>query len=280
MDKPKPRRREANRAIALRVWPLGLILTFLFDQPAAAQPSVEDTAIARRLFEQGLACADQNDWACAANRFGQAHTLRASPVIALNWGQALAQLGRLVEAAELIGRVARNDETSGALRTRARTMLAEIEPQLGSIRVVLDGASREVALELDGRSFATALAATDVPVDPGEHVIRALSEGTAVAEARGTVAPGASLELRLEIPESASDPEPAPIEEPAPDVAPLVSTVPVGPEEEESSSGIWVGLAIGGGVLVAAAAAVLVILFATSEGQPMFEGSLGVIELR
>jgi hypothetical protein len=43
---------------------------------------------------------------------------------------------------------------------------------------------------------------------------------------------------------------------------------------------VWVGLAIGGGVLVAAATAVLVILFVTSEGQEMFEGSLGVVELR
>jgi hypothetical protein len=259
-----------------------VILALGSAERAAAQPTVEDTAIARSLFEQGVGCADQNDWACAANRFGQAHTLRPSPVIALNWGQALARLGRFVEAAELIGRVARNGDASAELRTRARSLLAEIEPQLGSIRVVLDGASREVSLELDGRAFATALVATDVPVDPGEHVIRALAEGNAVAEARGTVAPGASLELRLEIPDAVAEPTPIEETEPEPEsIASPVSIVAVDPEEEEeSSSGVWVGIAIGGGVLAAAAAAVLVVVFVTSQGQDMFEGTLGVVELR
>jgi hypothetical protein len=275
----KPRRERSKRA-SLRVWAFSIAAS-LWPAIALAQPSVEDAAIARRLFEQGVQCGDGGDWACAAERFGQAYALRPSPVIALNWAQALARVGRVVESSELLARVARDATAPEDLRERARVERAEIEPRISTIRVSITGARREVAFELDGRPFPAALISTAVPVDPGEHVVHAFDGASRIAEARATLEPGAREEITLAIPEPAVD-DPEPVEvvvEPTREIAEAIA--PREAESEDGASGWWIALGVGGGVAVIAAATVLVfVLMGADAAQAPFEGSLGLVEVR
>src|SRR5690349_21617960 len=80
---------------------LSFLLATLLTNAALAQKSHE-TALARALFEEGVALADKGDWSAAADRFGRAYELKPTAGIAFNWSSALTKTGKLVQASELL----------------------------------------------------------------------------------------------------------------------------------------------------------------------------------
>ncbi len=107
-----------------------------------AQDEARASAAARALFQEGVDCVDAGDWACAAERFGQAARLRPSPVILSNQGVALMHVGRLVEASEAFRAVLRDASASEALHADAERYVAEIAPRLGRLTISVEDRGR------------------------------------------------------------------------------------------------------------------------------------------
>ena len=81
-------------------------LTFGASVPAWAQaPAPQQNALARTLFEEGVALADRGDYVGAADRFSRAYSLKPTSGIAFNWASVLIETETPVRALnELTGR--------------------------------------------------------------------------------------------------------------------------------------------------------------------------------
>lgn len=157
------------------------VLTMLIATGAQAQVAAEDDTIqgealrasaARELFLEGLGSLETEEYERAADRFRRALSLRESDVIRTNLGLALARTGDLVEAAEHLRRVQRNTAVGSDPHTLASQALADIEPQLGSLQVEVEGDSGGVRVTLDGRALPPALYGVPHLADPGAHRVR------------------------------------------------------------------------------------------------------------
>ncbi len=247
---------------------------------AHAQDGARAAAAARALFQEGVQCADGQDWACAVERFGRAHALRASPVIASNYGIALTHLGRAVEASEAFRAVLRDATASEALRAHAAQSIDELEQVIGRLTLHASGPTEGLVVLVDGADH-TSLLGIAAPCDPGHHAIEARRDGEIVASAAVDVEPAGRVEVDLAIPER---PAPAP-EEPAlePSVAPELAATSafddVPPAEHDEVYEQWWFWVIVGGVALAGAGVTLGVV--ASDGTttlPM--GSLGTIDAR
>lgn len=249
---------------------------------AHAQVRARTAAAARGLFQQGVACTDQQDWTCAVDRFGQAYELRPSPVIGSNYAIALMHLERWVEASEAFRAVERDESASAELRAEATHYIAEIAPRLGRVTIRTTGPRAGVTITMNGNDN-TALLDVAVPSDPGDHLVEARRDGAVVASATVHVESGASVTVELAIP------EPAPVEEPVGSVAPVVAadpapvavldSTPVEPAHQpEVYEEWWFWTIVGVGVAGIGAGVTAGVL--TSQGTVPPMGSLGTIDAR
>ncbi|MDH5671097.1 MAG: hypothetical protein OEZ06_03050 [Myxococcales bacterium] len=167
-------------------------------------PSEEQLVEARELFAQGLERVEQQDWAAAEAMFRRVLAVKSSPVVAYNLASALAQLGRFVEAAELLRGVLRGGEADDLTRAAAEQLQRQIEPQIGSLTIRLVGDRSEVELLLDEHSLDAAPEIRTVSVDPGAHRVVARRGGQELAATDVEVGGDASLrgEVRLNLPQS------------------------------------------------------------------------------
>lgn len=262
---------------------------------AQGEPTVRDQAAARALFRQGVECADRHDWACAADRFGRAHSLRPSPVLAFNLGNALVMLGRLVEGAEHLRQVERDEGAAAPVRADARRVIAAIERRIGRLTLHVDGSLEGVQLTIDGHELPPELVGAPAPADPGEHVIEARRGEALIASARVTIAEAGSAEARLEVPQPREEESAA-----RGGATTLVAASEVagatavrlgapGALEVEVDAGAapaggddapWIALGIGAGVLLVAGAVVLGVALAMPPQEPVpFTGTLPTIEV-
>lgn len=252
--------------------------------PVLAQDGARTSAAARSLFQEGIACSDHADWACAVARFSEAYRLRPSPVIGSNYGIALMHVERWVEAAEAFRAVQRDASASAELRADAAHYIAEIEPRLGRLTIHTTGSRDGVTVTMDGND-ATALVDVAAPSDPGDHLVELHRDGSVIASATGHVESGARVTVELAIPDRPAVAEPE------------VSVAPVVTEDPSRASVLDPSLAQDGppvrhtevyeqwwfwtiaGVVVAAGVAVPVGIV-TSQGTVPPMGSLGTIDAR
>jgi len=157
-------------------------------------------ASARELFEQGVALAEQGDWAAAEDRYRRALALRNSPVIAYNLASALSELGKLIEASEMLRRVLADDRTESALRQTAQQLHATVAPRIGRIQVELQGQDRDDSVLLDNRVLHSAQLNVEIPVDPGSHQLRLERAGKTIDLQTFELEPGGRQDIRLVAP--------------------------------------------------------------------------------
>lgn len=140
-------------------------------QPRGDRPDEAQTAAARALFGEGVQLAQAGDHAAAADRFERALELRWAPPIAHNLAEALAQLGRYVEAIEHLRSVERSAEANDEVKASAAERRVELEPMVGRLRVTLAPDEPGLEIRVDGRALPDALRGMSFPVDPGERVV-------------------------------------------------------------------------------------------------------------
>jgi hypothetical protein len=158
------------------IWVLSVALASLLTTPASAQNGHE-VALARALFEEGVALGDKGEWQAAADRFERAYALKPTSGIAFNWASALTNIGKLTQASELLEAVSRDPKAGPELKQDSEKKLAEIAPRRARLKLsVAPGIADKSTILVDGRAWPRAVWDVAVPVDPGAHVATA-SEG-------------------------------------------------------------------------------------------------------
>jgi len=186
---------------------------------------VNRSASARALFEQGVSHTDKAEWAEAADAFRRALALRDSPVIRYNLASALRELGRLVEASELLHALVAGSGVDAALRDNAQALLAELKPRIGRLTLHAPADLSITLLTLDAQPLEPAQLGLPLQVDPGTHHIQGESSRGRLPLQEVMVAEGASVALMLRAPTAAKavdtplSPPPSNAK-PAPDLTP------------------------------------------------------------
>jgi hypothetical protein len=215
---------------------------------AYADPSAGDVLVARQLANEGIELSQKNDCEGAIAKLQRAEAIHHAPTILLKIGECQQRLGRLVDALSSFDRVAREQlgptppRAFVAAQQRAATLIEEIRPKVGMLRVDTTGPRTGVMFRLDGGELKEAALGLERPVDPGSHVIEAMtSDGRRVRRAID-VAEGKSEVVTLELPAA---PPPAPAAAPS---------APAPPPKSDSIRTLGWGLTAGGAVGLVASA--------------------------
>jgi hypothetical protein len=214
----------------LRVLLIALTASLARAAPAPASPM--EIAAARQLARQGMRLAEAGDCAAAVAPLSRAEALFPAPTIRVRLAECYLSLGKLVLGTEGLRRVAVEDlgptpsRAFVAARARALTLLAEAEPRLGHLTVhVVGPAPGAVRVTLDSEGVSPAMLEVDLPVDPGEHRVKAEAEGFDQVERTITVLEGAIQQVELMLPRSSDLPPSAGSEAP-PKLSRLTSPTP------------------------------------------------------
>lgn len=173
---------------------------FLAPAAASAQSSDADRTAARALGQAGHEALDNKDFTTAVDRFTRADALIHAPTFLLGIAQAQVGLGKLASALETYQRLVREGLPSSPppafLRAldAARKELAALALRVPYLTIEVTGAgARAARITIDGVEVRSDEIGTKRAVDPGKHLIRAVAEGFAPAEATVT-----SLERKVE----------------------------------------------------------------------------------
>jgi hypothetical protein len=172
----------------------------LFVTPRAYAQSAQETALARSLFSEGVTLADKADWAGAADRFGRAYALKPTSGIAFNYASALIELGRYVEASELLRVVARDAQASEDLRRQSEEKLRFAEPHIAYLSVHVEGdAGAKARVDVDDHEWPRVAWGVASPLDPGSHKVRCVVDGVERAHEEVELTPGQRGEVTLKV---------------------------------------------------------------------------------
>jgi tetratricopeptide (TPR) repeat protein len=176
-------------------------------QPRNGRPDEAQTAAARALFGEGVQLAHAGDHAAAADRFERALELRWAPPIAHNLAEALAQLGRYVEAIEHLRSVERSAEATDDVKATAAERRLELEPMVGRLRVTLAPDEPGLEIRVDGRALPAALRGMAFPVDPGGRVVTVHRGAQEAGRTNATVVAATETNVYVEVAPQLPTPE-------------------------------------------------------------------------
>ena len=148
---------------------------------AAADPSGADVLLARQLANEGIALSQKGDYEGAIAKLQRAEAIHHAPTILVHIGECQLRLGRLVDALSSLDRVARENLGASPPRAfvtaqeRANTLVAEIRPKLGTLRVEATGPHPGATFKIDETELREAALGLDRPIDPGTHVIEGIT---------------------------------------------------------------------------------------------------------
>jgi hypothetical protein len=197
------------------LWPSLLLvliasLVTLAATPAHAEDS-RKSAVARSLFEEGVSLGDRGDWVGAADRFARAYSLKPTSAVAFNWGSALMELGRLVEARELLWSVQQDPNANAELKRECTERLDTLAERLAHVRVHVPAGNRaDLSLDLDDKPLPRAAWDVPSPVDPGTHTLVLREDGDERSRATVTLRQGEQRDVTLSLSEAAEVEQPAP----------------------------------------------------------------------
>jgi hypothetical protein len=201
-------RRVWQNTLVLQICTLSLTvgLTVLVSAPLhAAAQDPQQNALARTLFEEGVALADRGDYVGAADRFSRAYSLKPTSGIAFNWASVLIENGKFLLAEDLLLGVQRDPAASASLKEESETMLSALKPRIARLKVhvVSRGAAPvdpAISVEVDGHDWPRAAWDISSPIDPGAHSVRLVHGQAELARDEPQLAEGASREVLLEVP--------------------------------------------------------------------------------
>ncbi len=170
--------------------------------------SGDPTVRARRLFAQGVACAEQHETACAERAFREALTLRDAPAIRYNLASALYDLSRYPEAARLTASVLADESTPAGIRTHAEELQGQLQANAGTLALRYEG---DGEVRVDGEPIPRAQREA-VLVAPGTRVVAVFRGDEQLLRRAVPVERGGRVEVDLSVPspeEAAAQAEPA-----------------------------------------------------------------------
>jgi PEGA domain len=137
---------------------------------AHADPSTA-TPAARTYFESGLAAVERGELEAALASFQAAYALQPHYSVLFNIGQALAALGRPVEAAESFERFLNEGgaRLSGERREEAQALLTVSQRRTGQLEII--GVVEGTRVWLDGREVAPERLKRPISLPVGKHAV-------------------------------------------------------------------------------------------------------------
>jgi hypothetical protein len=221
---------------------LCLVSLLLLAAPARAG----DSAIAERLFEEGLGLMEAGDAAAACEKFAASMKVEPSGGAALNHGRCSEQQGKTATAwadyieAERLFAAAGDRERESFARGRAEAL----EPELSKLTIMAP-ATPGLKVRRNGAAVSEPSLGTAVAVDPGEIRVEATAEGYLPWSTTVTVAAGDSKVIEVPALDDSVADSVAP---PAPDAT----------EQPDASPGAD-PLIVSGGVVIGVGAVALVV---------------------
>jgi len=142
---------------------------------ATAQAAPSDPVAAQTLFEQARNLMRAGHYAEACPKLVSSQRLDPGTGTLLNLGDCLEHNGQTASAWEAFGEAASAAASSKQhdREVAARARMHKLEPRLCRVGIRVEGDVTEVVVAWDGRVLDRALLGTAVPVDPGQHVLRA-----------------------------------------------------------------------------------------------------------
>ena len=213
---------------------------------AIAPAHAEDEAArreARALVREGNRLLQEaRDPAGALELFLSAYAKFPSPKILLNIGSAERELGHTAAAANAYARFLASPDATGALAKEAKTLLAELDRQLGQLAIRTTPSPAEIQLD-DGR-WEPVDALPTWRARPGAIDVRARAADHDVATTRATVRVGEVVEVALVLSRTAV--APPPIDAPPIDGPPVDAPAPVGRTRRAGRFGVRGAVVIDG----------------------------------
>jgi hypothetical protein len=226
---------------------------------AAAQPTPQDQALARQLFDGGreLLAQGRIDEACA--KLGQSQALEPALGTLLNLAVCHEKQGKTASAwAEFNAAAELAKKTNETKRIQfAADQARALEARLARLLVRAPAGAAGLSVRLDGREIGAATLGMAMPLDPGEHRLEVSAPGKRPYTASVTIDAGAATRT-IEVPPLADDtPTPPPLAPPPPAPPPPAPPPPVsappplaGDAGSLNTPRFAAGLAVGGVGLV------------------------------
>jgi hypothetical protein len=217
---------------------------------ASAQPAVTDAdrAAARDLYNGGTSLQQQSRYTEALDAFQRSFQVYPAPTTALHVAQCQASLNHLVEAEEDYRALSNARVPDGSpdafyqAQEQARRELAEVEPRMPKVRVLVTPNAPGLMVTVDGVAINLALVGVLRAVNPGTHRVVASAPNFATAEDSVTVQERDMRDVKLVLQAStAPPPDGPPIAGPPPPYLP--------PKKEGPSTSLMLGLTVGAGVV-------------------------------
>jgi hypothetical protein len=163
-----------------------------------------DLTSAREAFNEGMDLREKGEVKAALPKLEAAYAYAKTPITGLELGRTYMMVGRLVDAYETLLAVTRMQQAfeetarSRAAREEAPKLVAEIEPRIAAVRVVLTLPPEATAtVRIDGKPIPRAALATARLVDPGKHEIVARAGDGPEARTTVDLAEGEKREVTL-----------------------------------------------------------------------------------
>ncbi|HEX2677073.1 MAG TPA: hypothetical protein VHM19_10550 [Polyangiales bacterium] len=240
--------------------------------PLAAQSDPVRDASARALFEEGVSFAEKSQWEQAEDRFRRAYALRTSPIIGYNLASSLSERGKLIEASELLRKLAQDPGLDPELARSVETLSKDLGPRLARLTVHVEGTQPGDAVRCDAEPLVDAQLGVGIPMDPGWHRVVLARAGRELDAQDVQLTEGGTAELTLHaekavLPEHVAAAAAAPA---APQPSAAAQPGPTAATQSEAhaskgGSGWWL-LAAGGAVAVATAVVIVIVASSSSSG--------------
>lgn len=193
-------RKKAKLGLALAVW-LGTSSGWAQQKATAVvrekpTPSIE--ARVEKLYNQGVAAANRQDWANAEKYFEEALTLGKIPQIAANLGHAELRLGKAREAAEHFEQFLRDDkEAEKEAREEIEGLFAQARTRTVTVYVTtnVDGTDVFINNELYGKSPLT----QRIFLEPGSYTFVGEKDGFKAYRHSMDLSVGSTVNVKMEM---------------------------------------------------------------------------------
>jgi len=189
-----------------------LVVALLASAPSVAfAQSPEELKQARELFQEAYTDEQEKRFDQALEKFRRVAKVRETAPVRYRIASVLESLERLREARDAFRALAASKATLPAaeheVADSAAARAVEIDRRIGHVVVKLDSSwPADTRVTVDGGIVPGSPGPRGVEVDPGSHVIGAMSPKTGPAETTVTVAPGGEVTVNLLPPGAGTNP--------------------------------------------------------------------------
>jgi len=170
----------------MRWWVVVVLVALAAQEPTGRTAPADSRADADKAYREGVALLERGEPGDALVRFDRAVRLLRHPKILVARAGALADLGRLLEAADAYEVALAEPGLKPDLAAFARGKLDALVGKLTVLTIEVDGADAEVSIDGGPRAAAP----VTVRVLPGAHAIDVSAPGRTPARERITTRPG------------------------------------------------------------------------------------------